>query len=85
MTPSSKKRCRPDNVPGKVGFAPGHCELAKPALLIVRFEKVDRAQVRRMGLGIAGCSRLAVSALRHLPKLSAMTLTEADAVCARWA
>ena len=51
MTRSSKKRCRPDSVPGKVGFAPGHCELAKPALLIVRFEKVDWAQVRRMDPG----------------------------------
>ena len=59
-----QKRCRPDSVPGGVGFAPGHCELAKPALLIVRFEKVDRAQVRRMGPGhrrIFQASRLGVA------------------------
>ena len=47
-----QRKCRPDSVPGGVGFAPGHCELAKPALLIVRFEKaLDWAQVRRMDPG----------------------------------
>ena len=60
-----------------------------PALLIVQFVKgfavVDRAQVRRMGPGHRRMFQTTVSALRHLPKLSAMTLTEADAVCARWA
>jgi hypothetical protein len=50
-----QRKCRPDSAPGGVGFAPGHCELANPALLIVRFEKgfaiIDRAQVRCMGPG----------------------------------
>ena len=48
-----QKRCRLDSVPGGVGFTQAHCELAKPALLIVRFGKgfaiVGRAQVRRPG------------------------------------